>query len=46
MPENRPKFEESYYKVMKQAEQDAFPKNAKTAKKKAKKAPRKKPAKE
>ncbi len=46
MPENRPKFEESYYKVMKQAEQDAFPENAKTAKKKAKKAPRKKPAKE
>ncbi|MDP7182626.1 MAG: phosphate signaling complex protein PhoU [Alphaproteobacteria bacterium] len=46
MPENRPKFEESYYKVMKQAEQDAFPENAKKAKKKAKKAPRKKPAKE
>lgn len=51
MPENRPKFEESYYKIMKQAEHAAFPENGtpesgKTAKKKAGKAPRKKPAKE
>jgi hydrogenase maturation factor HypE len=43
MPENRPKFEESYYTVMKQAEHDAFPEDGEPAEKKAKKAPGKNP---
>ena len=50
IPENRPKFEESYYTVMKQAEKDAFPEDGKSeggkTEKKTGKAPRKNPSKE
>ena len=40
--QDRPKFEESYYQVMKQAEDNAATESGKIAKKGAKKAPRKK----
>ncbi|MDP7123468.1 MAG: phosphate signaling complex protein PhoU [Alphaproteobacteria bacterium] len=40
--QDRPKFEESYYRVMKQAEDNAATESGKIAKKGAKKAPRKK----